>query len=500
MSALDSLTPGKCPGCGAINNIDPKESTYICECCGKLRAVNLFKEAYQEQEDRKAARRNELIPPGGVVDTVSRKHIFETDIRPDVESALRDYTFGLTSACTNQLLIAPYTLKTQAKVKHNSNQLHSFESELELYEELAVADSAKDLIKKSKGTSTAYAYVLTCLDLLSDRESVNNRYSFLPTNYSKAAEALGDDKKPLKARLNALHEASIGLEDMISGNFKPAAEKLKSASKRLEDARAMAKNDIDSSAMVTAINQEIGTCSSCITVCDSLGDSLDDEEEALALQLFGKLMRELDRESITNTDRKEILEEFSKLVKTRLNGERLVKVASGKGDYMVPMWAVDVKYTFQGGSLFKKKAVEVTETVLVSACFMTSSMEYPLSFVTDIFGAAPKATLSTKFKGVDSLSAGSRISEICSSVTAGGLTGVLVVPLCTKHVAEELCNEYLKGCKSNADKLRMAKCEAREVIYIPCNKQGYDFVPTIDMGGVPPRSLGNPDLVPSMNL
>jgi|GEM_PF-6061686 len=501
MTSDNSLTPGKCPGCGAINNIDPGASTYICECCGKLRAVNLFREAFEEQEKRKAARREELIPTGeGVVDVVSRKHIFDADVKPRVQSSLNDYDFGLTSACTNQLLITPYTLKPQTKAKHNSNQLHAFESELDLYEELAVNNDAKNLIKDSKGTTAAYAYILTCMDLNDDRESINNRYSFLPTNYSRAAEALGDSKKPLSARLRALEKASEGMRQMTEGDFSTAHKTLEEAISDLEKARSLAKSDFDFSSMVTAMNEEITACSSCLYVAEALESSLDDEEKSLALQFFGKLMRQLDVEKVKGSDRKEILDEFIKIIKSVLNGERMVKVAQGKGDYLVPMWEVDVKYTFQGGSILKKKAMAVTEKVLMSACFMTARGDYPTSFVTDIFGAAPKATFSSKIKGVESLSAGKRVIAICESATRSGLVGVIVAPTCTKSMAEEVCNDYIKACKSQAEKLRMSKTEAKEIIYIPCDKKNGIFVPTIDMGDIPAVSLGDPDRVPSMKF
>ncbi len=211
-------------------------------------------------------------------------------------------------------------------------------------------------------------------------------------------------------------------------------------------------------------------------------------------------MRELDVEKVKGNDRKEIIDEFTKIIKSALNGERLVKVGQGKGDYLVPMWEVDVRYTFQGGSIFKKKAMEVTEKVLMAACFMTGRGNYPTSFVTDIFGAAPKATLSSKFKGVESLSAGKRITAICESATRGGLFGCIVAPTCTKSMAEEVCNSYIKACKSEAEKLRMAKTEAKEIIYIPCDKKNGVFVPTIDMGDIPPVSLGDPERVPSMKF
>ena len=148
---------------------------------------------------------------------------------------------------------------------------------------------------------------------------------------------------------------------------------------------------------------------------------------------------------------------------------------------------MDLKYSFTTGALFSKKSVEVTEDLLIPATFTVSdtALSNPRTGLTDIFAAAPEASILTKIKGQEnSISGGAGIGALADSAADNSPgTRKIVIPLSTKTEATKLVEEYLKQCSSSHSKLKLSKPLVKKLVYIPCNTSG-DSVSL-------PKSFGN---------
>ena len=171
----------------------------------------------------------------------------------------------------------------------------------------------------------------------------------------------------------------------------------------------------------------------------------------------------------------EVLANMSTAMSAR-SGNSNIPVAAGEGRLLVPFWEVDLRYSFETGALWKKKSVEVDDTLLIEADFVVDGkcLDTPSCAITDIFSDRPNNGRFAGIKGQEtSMSNGSGLRAIIDSVTdqtAGGRD--VLMPMSTKKEAEKLCDDYLNKFAAAEKKFKLSRPVVKRLIYIPCTVSG----------------------------
>jgi hypothetical protein len=177
--------------------------------------------------------------------------------------------------------------------------------------------------------------------------------------------------------------------------------------------------------------------------------------------------------------------------KSRKDGGLLI--APGDGDILYPFWDVDLRYSFTTGSMFSKKAVEVTEDILVPATFTLDgqALNNPMLGLTDIFGNAPESTFMSRIKGAEtSISGGAGIGRLADSASIGSPGNrKVVLPTSTKQDAMKLVDQYLRLVSSTHGKLKLRSPTVKRMFYVPCRTGGNSIELPSMFSGLDPRSV-----------
>ena len=507
---MDAYAELKCMSCGGILDATPIDGQFTCPWCGRVqRAVDAEKYVEQAKAEMMAWL-SKAIPMGMNIaqtenmDPVARHNIFMTNVKPNLQANLNEYRSGLTTAASNQLIALPYRTFAANSVRHNAKMLFEFDAKAKSVSSLAVDDASKKLVNDAGMVSSVYALTLNNIQLLSKNDV--DRYQFLRNNFNAAVDALKDssDYGILRERYEALAMAAEGMDKIMNGDSRGAKPLLSEAVEKLAVVKKEATADIDYGFMTGAIGKEIIICTSgemiagallmapdldAVEVLKTVKNLMDefDKEESQIGGAYTTLMKRLERNS-------DLFAGFAKVLAAKA-GEPTIRVARGSGSYYIPMWAVDIDYSFVAGSMFKKKGVKVSEMVLVSAVFTTlpSIVNSPREAVTDIFKAMPETTMMQRVKGDQtSISMGGVVKQAFdSSSMVSAESGKVIIPTTTRQEAELLCNSYMDQCKSSHSKLQMGRSVAKELLFVPCDIEGDRVKLNINLDNMAPVKYGD---------
>ncbi|MFA5313267.1 MAG: hypothetical protein WC375_08155, partial [Methanomassiliicoccales archaeon] len=186
-------------------------------------------------------------------------------------------------------------------------------------------------------------------------------------------------------------------------------------------------------------------------------------------------------------------------IKGAQKGTATISVLNGGGNVLFPFWLVDFPYSFMTGSLWMKKGVEVTEVMLVSACFTTDDaiLQNPGMALTDIFANFEGSGVMDSFTGKEtSISTGGSLKELPRMVGMQSAAGRRVVPpLSTWKEVSTFMGDYVTNITRAdslvAKKLKLSAPRIKGLVFIPgeLGQNGYSL--NYNFGGVKPRNIGN---------
>ncbi|WP_400206911.1 hypothetical protein [Methanomethylophilus alvi] len=519
---MDEYTALRCPSCGASDLEEADNGMIRCVYCGSVQAKVDAQKYIDQAKSELIAFISKAIPAGvsmsqtETMDPVARHNIFVQNIKPTIDSLYREFRFGFISAVNQQLIALPFRTLTRSGSKYNSKQLYEFDAKVQSVKPLAVDDAGKQLLSTASGVAISYASLLNNIKLIA--ENAPDRYEFMVNNFRVSADSLRElsGYEVVVKRYDALAIACEGFNDLMLGKAQDAKTKLQNAEGMLEEAKAEASKSLDYGAMTSSINKEIVVVKTGAMIADALSIAPDLDSSA-ALEMVKEFTDEINAQEarfssfggqwttlIKRADRfSDIFSEFTNVLKAK-TGEEAICIAKGSGDYYIPMWVVDLKYSFITGSLFKKKAVQVTETVLVSAMFTSynETFMHPNQAITDIFANMPESSFMSRVKGTESsITMGGCLKAIVDQSAVGPVSSAanIVVPVSTKPEAELLCKEYVEGCKQRYPKLTMGNPIAQKLIYIPCSI-GDNVKPNVDMQSMVPKCFGSLDIIKKLSI
>ena len=495
----------RCKYCGApLDGDDVKtDSEYVtCQYCGTTQQ-RIDAKAYLDQlMGQVRSWISNSIPTGfnmaGAenVDPVARHNIFVNNIRPKVELELNEYKFSTTSLLGNSLITLPFSTKGSFKPVHQSSKAFEFNERVKSISALAVDDSSQELINEALTISQSYAMMINNANLLTD--SKDGKFHIMSNNFKESINTLkkGKGNELVIQRFEALSKICDGFENLISGNIMTAESDIKSGRNILQSIKDPIFTDVNYGIMYQAVEQEISICDVVLNIIEILNTSGGD-----ALSMLNIIKNVMDMPLASNPkwtyllNNKERYNEVFKNVAHALSAKAggTVPVSSGDGDILVPFWEIDLRYSFETGSLWKKRSVEVKEDLLICADFVIDQncLNNPKFAVTDIFKERPESSFLDSFKGNEkSISAGEGIGSIQDSVGESSAAGrKILLPLSTFSEAEKMCMEYLSQCTSSYKKLKLSKPDVRKLIYVPCKLNGNTIIPSASFGTLAPGRL-----------
>lgn len=509
---MDEFVALKCPNCGASDLQDAENDMVRCPSCGSVQARVNAKKYMEQAKAEIMAEVSKLIPAGisisqtETMDPIARHNIFQNNVRSNVDAQYREYKFGYTSALNHQLIAVPFRTIKGTDSKYDSKQLRIFDEKVKSVFPLAVDDENKAMLNAASAVAQSYASLLNSISLLEGDD--RDRYLFMANNYRISSDVLKDLDSfgPVKARFDALAVACEGFDNLMNGKTAEAKGKLERSLQMLNDVKKTATESLDYGAMASSVAKEIVAVQTGLTICDVLSkasnldvsksleavkDFMDEVngQEAKFASLGGQWTTVLKRAERSS----DLFEVFAQVADAK-SGASVLRVAKGSGEYYMPMWAIDLEYSFVTGSLFKKHSVNVTETVLVSAMFMTDNgiFSHPSTALTDIFGSTPETTFMQRVKGQEeSITMGGAVKTMVDGSAVGPVPAAskIVIPVTTGKEAEMLCKDYLDAAKSRYPKLRMGNPVVNCLVFVPCEIDG--TVRLSGLGGVAPDSFGN---------
>lgn len=512
---MDDLLELRCKHCGAPLELEDanSDSQFIkCQYCGTSQQRVDAKAYMNQMMDQIKSWVSKSIPGGFSlaqtenVDPVARHNIYVNNIKPALMSEISEFRIAANTLMANPLIVLPFTTGSPAKSQHSSTQAFEFNAKLKSIEPLAVDADQKKIIVDAENLSSAYALMSNNLRLLT--EQTEGRFALMSTNFKDAADSISrcTGYEVLHKRLAALAEICMASDMVLNGDALGCAVKAESAVARLEEA----KNDIlrtpSLAMMLRAINMEIAQSKTLLNAADS--ETKGSDEDALeTLELLGRI-KKIQYPStgtwgpvLTKGGRENELYQYAQDIEAAKNNGTL-PIASGDGNVLYPFWDVDLKYSFTTGSLFNKKAVEVSEDILVPATFTLdpNSLSSPRLGLTDIFGAAPQSGFLDRVKGNESsISSSAGIGAIADSVAMNSPgSREIVLPTSTKSDAVKLVNEYLKQVSSSHSKLKLSNPNVKKLFYLPCNRFGDTIKVPASMDALKPecvQAIGTADLI-----
>ncbi len=518
----DDFVALKCPSCGA-SNLDVDGDVVTCPYCG-ARQARVDAQKYVEQIKTEVLSFVSKAFPVGMtlsqtenMDPVARHNIFQQNVRPTIESLFREYRFEFTSSINQQLIAVPYRVLPKQNNKYGTKQMFEFDEKIKTVSPLAVDEPSKELLKTASAVAMSYASLLNNLNLISEDEP--DRYGLMMNNYKAALESLEGvpEYEIVGKRFQGLLTACEGFKKLMDGNYPDAKALLTDAVGILEEVQTEAASNIDFGSMGYSVKKEIVVLNTGITIAEAfaLAPGINTEDALLAVRNF---MDELTAQEqkigsvggqwttlIKRSERfNDVFTMFKDVIRAK-TGESIVRIAAGEGEYYMPMWVVDIKYSFVNGFLFFKKAVKVSDTVLVSAMFTTDEETFmnPSFAITDIFGNTPQSAFKEMAKGTkSSLTGGSGLKAAVDGSATGSVNASadIIVPVSTKQEAELLCKEYLAECKSSMPKLTMGSPVVKELLFVPCNIAGGNVKLAIDVGNFTVKKYGDMETISKLSI
>lgn len=511
---MDDMLELRCKYCGAPLDREDVESdsAYVtCRSCGTTQQ-RVDAKAYMQQMMGQIQSWISKSIPGGFtlsqtqnVDPVARHNIFMNDVKPAIDPEISDYRLGLNSAIANPLVVLPFTKGSPMRTNHSSQQAFEFNAKLKSIEPLAVDDQYRKMILDAEYMSSAYALLINNSNLLTD--TTPGRFALMANNFTESASSVSkvEEYAPLAMRLQALAEICTASDMILNGDVLGCSVKMEQGVNALEKSKMDIMMAPRLAVMLRAVDIEISQAKTLLDVTSLVTNGTSKDP----LQILETLNRVTGLQypnvqgwnCLGNKERSsELFKNIEEIVSARNGGN--LPICTGSGDVLYPFWDIDLKYSFTTGTLFSKKSVEVTEDILVPATFTLSgiALSNPRHGLTDIFAAAPEASILSRIKGEESsISGGAGIGRLTDSVSPGGPGGRrVVVPLCTRMEATRLVQEYLRQCSSSHSKLKLSRPEVKRLIYIPCSVSGTQIELPHEFDGLVPgavKELGTSDIV-----
>lgn len=514
---MDDMLELRCKYCGAP--LDAKDvqsdSAYVtCPYCGTSQQ-RVDAKAYMDQMMSQIKSWLGKAIPGGFslsqtenVDPVARHNIYVNNVKPMLDVELREYRFAFNSTISAPLIVLPFTKGEPAKSTHSSAQVFEFNAKLKSLEALAVDDSSRGCILDGENISTAYAMIVSNSNLLTN--TTPGRFALMANNFKESADSVRkcNGYDALASRLDALSKVCSASDMILNGDALGCAVKAESAISDLESAKKEIMSNPKLAMMIRAVDLEIGQCRTLKNVADMVNNGTT-KDPLKTLELVNKLSSiQYPDDPAWNRllDRKERDFELFKNVEdivTAKNGGSL-PICPGSGDILFPFWDVDLRYSFTTGSLFSKRAVEVSEDLLIPATFTVSkrALTDPSYGLTDIFSRAPESTMMSRFKGQeDSISGGAGIGRLADAAAMNNPgTREIVLPLSTKMEATRLVEYYLNQCSKTHSKLKLSSPTVKRLIYVPCGRGSSGVVLPPEFKGLVPEVMAEMDISAALKI
>jgi len=523
---MDEMVSLRCKFCGApfdINSLESDSSYVTCASCGTSQTRIDAKNYLEQMMGQVRSWINKAIPSGVVnlqsdnIDPVARHNIFCNSVRPAIETELTEYRFGFLSLISNQLIMMPHRTNTAFRSSHQSSSAFEFNEKAKSVAPLAVDAESTELIQSAGGMSMAYAMMINNMKLLS--EDKPGRYDLMAANFSEAADSLKGLQRydAVRQRFEALSEVSKGMSFLEQGNPIESRVHTQSGLNALEAAKQGTMTSMEFGSTYLALEQETAVTKAMLGIVEA---ALHDPSVS-PLEVLEVLKKVMDAATVQhrsspewggtfkNVNRYiEIFNNISAIFASRA-GKNGIPIASGAGSVLFPFWRVNLRYSFTTGTFLNKKNVEVSETLLIPATFMTSpdAVSNPRISMTDIFATKSGGLLDSlgslfdSLKGSEkSISNSGEIGTVVNSVADNSVgTRKTVAPISTKDEAEGHARNYLRQYTSGDSKLKLSNPTVDRLIYIPCEITGSE-VSIPSLGGMSPRTVGHIELIKTLYI
>ena len=486
---MDDMVMLRCKYCGAP--LDRKalesDSPYItCSSCGTSQQ-RVDAKAYLDQMMGQIQSWISRTIPGGFsmsqtenVDAVARFNIFNSSVRPRIETEYSEYRFANNSLLANPLITLPFMTDSSAVPAHTSERAFEFNARAKSIEALAVDEASKSIVTSAVELASGYAMLINNTKLL--REDKPGRFTLMANNFTEAEAAFRKIKGYGAAadRFHALAGICTGSEKLLNGDGMGSISYFEKGAAQLEKVKTAITTDLTLGIMYQAVDMEITQAKILSDIAGFLirGVNADPLKILNAIKKimtfnypktgkWGFLLGNKDRFS-------EVFANLSAVLSAKSGG--MLSIVPGAGEYLIPFWDIDLKYSFQTGAAWAKKGVEVKEDLLVPADFVIDAqcLNNPRDAVTDIFSIRPETSILSGIKGTEtSISGGEGIGRLSAAAAKNSPGGrKIVVPLSTDREAKKLVSEYLAVCTSQDTKLKLSNPYVKSLIYIPCDIRG----------------------------
>ena len=475
----------RCKHCGAPLDSAQLSSTssYVtCEYCGtsqqRIDAEKYMQDMVNEVKSWVLA----SMPNGYVMgdgDSVAKHAVFVKDVAPKLSTEINSLRFGLMSVLGNCLIALPYRAGGKFTSQHSSERVYAFAERVKSISQLAGTQEDIDLIDEANMVSQAYALALNNVKLMGEEK--DGKWLIMSKNFALASKVFREDKGYGLAakRFMALSSVCEGFEKLMNGDSTTAYGMIRSGIEQLSAVKEPILKDSRMAIMYAPTDQELSiakTMESILMFANTMGaDAVKMMQMIKAVVVNAPQSVASWSSSISGMGRyDEIFRTISQVVGAMGSGD--IPVAAGPGELLVPMWEVDLRYTFVTGKLWAKKSVEVKEDLLICADFPIDPecMGEPAKALTDIFKLKPPTTIRESWGGNQkSISSSEGVGDIHDSVGMDSVNGrKVMVPLSTKREAEKLCIEYINR-KACSDKMfKLSEPIVRRLIYVPFRIEG----------------------------
>jgi len=505
---MDESVSLRCKYCGApfeTSSLE-KDSPYVtCTSCGTSQQRVDAKAYLEQMMTYVQSWISSAIPTGfnmsqaANVDAVARHSIFVRNIQPKVESGLMEYKFNNNSLFANGLLVLPFMNVNIPSPAKTSAQAFEFNASVRSVSALAVDDNSTALVNEAAVVSQIYALVLNNTKLLA--EDKEGRYELMANNFNECVRIMKPMKgyEPVCERFECLTLLCSGLADLLSGGLVNAGPKVSEGTIRLAKCKEMVIMSPSFGIMLQAVDQELSIANAVNNLINLITanpgiDPLQTLDTIRKVSKQGVAAQGKWATMLSNIYRyTEIFSSISSVFSAK-TGESTLNVASGGGKYLMPFWEVDLEYSFQTGSLWAKKSVEVREVLFIPADFVcdVGFVNNPSYAITDIFAVRPEKSILAGLKGSEtSISSGEGLGNLAQSISKGSSGGrKIILPLSTSKEASKLASEYIAQRTAADTKLKLSKPRVRDVVYIPCDVEGNVTLPK-EFGALVPARVKN---------
>ncbi len=502
---MEEMQALRCKYCGApLDEAAVKaDSPYVtCSSCGTTQQ-KIDAQAYLNQLMGQVRSWVNQAVPGGFsasqsqnVDTVARHNIFMTSFKPRIAMEYTSYKFGMNSLLSQVMMVMPFAVNTSLKASHTSTQAFEFGAKLNEVLPLAVGEESSRLMTEVSKTTDAYALLINNCELV--REDKPGRYVLMANNFTIAAEDFSKvkDYEPAQLRFEGLATLCMGCEKLLNGDIAGSFGHFNSGKSKLQEASSKTMGNIKVAIMGQAVNQEIKQADVLIEMANyvnSMGGSKEVFDAVRRILTYRYPATGNWAFMLNNHDRLgEIFTHMTEAIKAK-SGSGTIPVAGGAGNLLVPFWHINLKYSFQTGSLWKKHSVEVSEPLLIPADFVidSDSLNNPRHAVTDVFSVKGSNGLFAGLTGNESsISNSLGIGSLVESVAQNGASGRdVVVPLSTRKEAERIAENYVQAVARVEDKLKLSNPDVVGLAYIPFTTSGSSLRPPDGMERLVPERI-----------